>query len=92
MRNRRNECIGIALNKKDEPLIIWPAYTVFEVIDKTVLEEYIMMWFSRKKVIDEGGLTWCKCCIKSGVIFYCVSLNGRFTTIDIAQVLVFIFG
>ena len=30
-------------------VIISPAYTVFECCDKSILEEYIMMWFSRKE-------------------------------------------
>lgn len=45
MQTGRDECIRIALFDKDEPIIISPAYTVFEIKDGTVLPEYIMMWF-----------------------------------------------
>ena len=54
MQTGRDECIRIALNKNDEPLIISPAYAVFEVINNTILEEYIMMWFSRKESDRRG--------------------------------------
>ena len=49
MQTGRDECIRIALFDKDEPIIISPAYTVFEIKDGTVLPEYIMMWFSREE-------------------------------------------
>jgi len=54
MQTGRDECIRIALNKDDTPVIISPAYTVFETKDKSVLEEYIMMWFSRKESDRRG--------------------------------------
>ena len=54
MQTGRDECIRIALNKGDSPIIISPAYTVFETKDKSVLEEYIMMWFSRKESDRRG--------------------------------------
>ncbi|MBQ6705723.1 MAG: restriction endonuclease subunit S [Opitutales bacterium] len=47
MQTGRDECIRIALNKAGTPIIISPAYTVFERKNDTVLEEYILMWFSR---------------------------------------------
>lgn len=54
MQTGRDECIRIALNKENEPIIISPAYTVFERKDNTILEEYIMMWFSRKESDRRG--------------------------------------
>jgi len=54
MQTGRDECIRIALNKNDEPVIISPAYTVFESKDNTIFEEYIMMWFSRKESDRRG--------------------------------------
>ena len=54
MQTGRDECIRIALFDKDEPIIISPAYTVFETKDGTVLPEYIMMWFSRKESDRRG--------------------------------------
>ena len=47
MQTGRDECIRIALYDGDSPIIISPSYSVFEVKDKTVLREYIMMWFLR---------------------------------------------
>ena len=54
MQTGRDECIRIALNKDEKPVIISPAYTVFERKDNTVIEEYIMMWFSRKESDRRG--------------------------------------
>lgn len=54
MQTGRDECIRIALHKEDKPIIISPAYTVFECTDETILEEYIMMWFSRKESDRHG--------------------------------------
>ena len=54
MQTGRDECIRIALNKDHTPVIISPAYTVLESKDKSVLEEYIMMWFSRKESDRRG--------------------------------------
>lgn len=50
MQTGRDECIRIALYRGEEPIIISPAYTVLEAQDKSVLPEYIMMWFSRKEI------------------------------------------
>ena len=46
----RDEKIPVALQKEDEPIIVSPAYVVFEVVDTNVLlTEYLMMWFSRSE-------------------------------------------
>ena len=46
----RDEKIPVALQKDDEPIIVSPAYVVFEVVDTNVLLiEYLMMWFSRSE-------------------------------------------
>ena len=48
MQTGRDETIRIALYSQKESAIISPAYSVFEVIDETViLPEFIMMWFLR---------------------------------------------
>lgn len=49
MQTGRDECIRIALFKEEKPIIISPAYSVFENIAKNVISEYVMMWFSRKE-------------------------------------------
>lgn len=49
MQTGRDKCIRIALYNQNEPCIISPAYSVLEVKTKSVLAEYIMLWFSRKE-------------------------------------------
>lgn len=49
MQTGRDECIRIALQTNDEPVIVSPAYSVLQVKDPSVLAEYVMMWFSRKE-------------------------------------------
>ena len=44
----RDERLPIALYEKDNAAIVSPAYFMFEIIDRDVLnEEYLMMWFRR---------------------------------------------
>lgn len=44
----RDERLPIALYEKVAPAIVSPAYFMFEIIDRDVLnEEYLMMWFRR---------------------------------------------
>lgn len=50
MQTGRDECIRIALFHEDTPIIISPAYSVFEMKRADILAEYVMMWFSRKEV------------------------------------------
>lgn len=46
----RDEKIPMALQKDAEPIIVSPAYVVFEIADTSVLDpEYLMMWFSRSE-------------------------------------------
>lgn len=47
MQTGRDECIRIALCDTEEPIIISPAYTVFEAKSQMVYPEYIMLWFLR---------------------------------------------
>ena len=54
MQTGRDECIRIALYQGDKPIIISPAYSVFEVKENSVLAEYIMMWFSRAESDRRG--------------------------------------
>jgi len=54
MQTGRDECIRIALYTGDPPIIISPAYSVFEVKDETVLADYIMVWFSRAESDRRG--------------------------------------
>lgn len=50
MQTGRDQCIRLALHDADKPIIISPAYSVFENKTKDVLSEYIMLWFTRKEV------------------------------------------
>lgn len=50
MQTGRDECIRIALYRGEEPIIISPAYSVFEVNDDCIIPDYVMMWFSRKEI------------------------------------------
>ena len=65
----RDYRIPIALSRSNDPFIVSPAYTVFEIIDTSELyPEYLMMWFSRAEFDREawfhtdadvrGGLPW----------------------------------
>lgn len=51
----RDKRLPIALHKENESIIVSPAYTVFEIIDHSVLDaEYLMMWFSRSEFDREA--------------------------------------
>lgn len=54
MQTGRDECIRIARYRGDKPIIISPAYTVFECKNNAVLPDYIMMWFSREESDRRG--------------------------------------
>ena len=69
----RDERLPIALYEKDNAAIVSPAYFMFEIIDRDVLnEEYLMMWFRRSEFDREcwfmtdgsvrGGITWDDLC------------------------------
>ena len=69
----RDERLPIALYEKDSPAIVSPAYFMFGIIDRDVLnEEYLMMWFRRPEFDREcwfmtdgsvrGGITWDDLC------------------------------
>ena len=69
----RDERLPIALYEKDIPAIVSPAYFMFEIIDRDVLnEEYLMMWFRRPEFDREcwfmtdgsvrGGISWDDLC------------------------------
>lgn len=45
----RDVAVPIALHKEDKPIIVSPAYFVFNLIHDSVLPEYAMMWLSRNE-------------------------------------------
>ncbi len=55
MQVRRDKKMPLALYKENEPAIISQAYPIFEIIDtKTLLPEYLMMWFTRSEFDREA--------------------------------------
>lgn len=65
--------LPVVLHSEIEPVIVSPAYTVFEVIDKDILNpEYLMMWFRRAEFdryadfrcdsAIRGGFKWDELC------------------------------
>lgn len=54
MQTGRDKCIRIALHDDTDPIIISPAYMVFQQKKTSVLNRYIMLWFSRKEVDRYG--------------------------------------
>lgn len=56
MQTGRDKCIRISLYSKDEPIIISPAYTTFEINDyKKIIPEYLFMFF---KTDEKDRLGW----------------------------------
>lgn len=45
----RDVAVPIALHKDDVPIIVSPAYLVFNLKNKMILPEYVMMWLSRNE-------------------------------------------
>lgn len=69
----RDEMLPIGLWKEEEPIIVSPAYTVFEITDSNILNpEYLMMWCKRSEfdrncwfTTDNsvrGGFSWQEFC------------------------------
>lgn len=65
--------LPVVLHSEEEPVIVSPAYTVFEVTDENVLlPEYLMMWFRRPEFdryadfrcdsAIRGGFKWDELC------------------------------
>lgn len=69
----RDERLPVALYTEDTPAIVSPAYFMFEIIDREILnKEYLMMWFRRPEFDRicwlktdgsvRGGITWDDIC------------------------------
>ena len=69
----RDERLPVSLYTEDEPAIVSPAYFMFEISDKNILnDEYLMMWFRRPEFDRicwlktdgsvRGGITWDDIC------------------------------
>jgi type I restriction enzyme S subunit len=58
--------LPVVLKLDDEPNLVSPAYPVFEIIDKNVLDpEYLMMWFRRPE-FDRYATFKCDAAIRGG--------------------------
>lgn len=69
----RDDRLPVALYNEESPAIVSPAYLMFEIIDKTILnEDFLMMWFRRAEFDRicwlrtdgsvRGGITWDDIC------------------------------
>ena len=69
----RDERLPVSLYTDDTPAIVSPAYFMFEIIDREILnDEYLMMWFRRPEFDRicwlktdgsvRGGITWDDIC------------------------------
>ena len=69
----RDERLPVALYTEETPAIVSPAYFMFEITDKSVLNaDFLMMWFRRPEFDREcwfktdgsvrGGITWDDIC------------------------------
>ncbi len=45
----RDVAVPVALHKENKPIIVSPAYLVFNLINDTMLPEFVMMWLSRSE-------------------------------------------
>ncbi len=69
----RDDRLPVALYEEESPAIVSPAYLMFEIIDKDVLnEDFLMLWFRRAEFDRacwlrtdgsvRGGITWDDIC------------------------------
>ena len=65
----RDERLPVALFQEEQPALVSPAYFMFDILDRSILdEEYLMLWFRRAEFDRKcwfhtdgsvrGGLTW----------------------------------
>lgn len=55
MQTGRDECIRIGMFDKDDPVLVSPAYTTFEVTNKKILPTYLFMKFKSKEMDRYGS-------------------------------------
>jgi type I restriction enzyme S subunit len=61
--------LPVVLHTEDEPVIVSPAYTVFEVLDEEILNpEYLMMWFRRSE-FDRYADFRCDSAVRGGFMW-----------------------
>lgn len=62
----RDVAVPIALNSKEEPIIVSPAYIVFNAKDDTIIPEFLLMWLSRAET-DRYAWFMCDTNVRSGM-------------------------
>jgi len=62
----RDVAVPIALHTGESPIIVSPAYVVFDINDEKVLPQYILMWFSRAET-DRNAWFMCDNNIRGGM-------------------------
>lgn len=72
----RDVAIPVALNSHDEPIIVSPAYIVFNVKNDSIIPEFLLMWLSRTET-DRYAWFMCDTNVRSGME------KKRFFEIDI---------
>ncbi|MBR6984030.1 MAG: restriction endonuclease subunit S [Ruminococcus sp.] len=72
----RDVAVSVALNLHDEPIIVSPAYIVFNVKNDSIIPEFLLMWLSRTET-DRYAWFMCDTNVRSGME------KKRFFEIDI---------
>ena len=72
----RDVAVPVALNSHDEPIIVSPAYIVFNVKNDSIIPEFLLMWLSRTET-DRYAWFMCDTNVRSGME------KKRFFEIDI---------
>lgn len=72
----RDVAVPVALNSHDEPIIVSPAYIVFNVKNDSIIPEFLLMWLSRAET-DRYAWFMCDTNVRSGME------KKRFFEIDI---------
>lgn len=62
----RDVAVPISLNDDAEPIIVSPAYVVFDIKKDTILPEYFLMWLSRTET-DRYAWFMCDTNVRSGM-------------------------
>ena len=62
----RDVAVPIALHTNEDPIIVSPAYVVFQINPESVLPQYVLMWFSRTET-DRNAWFMCDNNIRGGM-------------------------
>lgn len=62
----RDVAVPVALNSNDEPIIVSPAYIVFNTKDDSIISEFLLMWLSRAET-DRYAWFMCDTNVRSGM-------------------------